>query len=84
MSALLTYHPEERLIGEAHVTIDSRQNTEYQAYKHHHEPVTQSTECSKQSNATVSTINFILYKFQRIVASIRLSTDGLKIGCMEI
>jgi len=33
-----TYHPEERLIGEAHVPIDRRQNAEYETDKHHHKP----------------------------------------------
>jgi len=32
------YHPEERLIGEVNVTIDGRQNAEYETDEHHHEP----------------------------------------------
>jgi len=35
-----TYHPEERLIGEAHVAVDCRENAEYEADEHHHEPET--------------------------------------------
>jgi len=49
LDVLDTYHPEERLIGEAHVVVNCRQYAKYEADEHHHKTASYRTQEHRHS-----------------------------------